>query len=289
MIDLRKDVSIVDYLSKKGFVFHRRGNKWFTNSPFTTDKTPSFCVFEDGAFKDFSTGKAGNVITLAKFFGDDLRKLSDIEKKWVPPVKIEKYPWNGIPRRYLDIESKEKEEVLKYASGRGITRGFEPGCFFTKDGTEFVKHLALIFPHQNNGIITGCKFRAIKSSPRRFSVGGVLGFYVLENNIPSFEEPVYYLIEGEANANSMWEHLISIGKPGVVASAGSVTSIPKKIETSYRKKLLVDFDGDEDKYQSRIGFYKHLDVEPVKLMLPKGEDINSLYCSNQLSIINTFL
>lgn len=269
-------MQIIDYLSSKGYKFRRQGNNWFTNSPFNAgDHTPSFCVFADGGFKDFSTGKAGNIITLAKYFGDRIVPIH------VPPIaRKEKKKWPGfVPTRFTEITKAERQQVTDYATSRGIHRGYVCGQFFIKTDTGFDAHLGILFPHRDENMdITGAKFRALYPiDGQRFSSSGQLGFYVLEN-IKEREEPTLYIVEGEANANSLWEHLRNIGKSGVVLSTGGVSSIPKQIPHKYRHlkcKIFIDYDGDEAKYNDRISRYVHLGT-PVKLILPKGQDLNSL-------------
>lgn len=282
---IRAEVSVVDYLSTRGFAFKRKGNKYFTNSPFNEqDRTGSFCVFPDGAYKCFSTGKVGNVITLMRHFGDSLS--TPVPKVWVAPKTYERKAWNGVPKAFLT----DSEEVHAYARSRGITHGYESGCFYTKTEDGFDKHLAILFPHKNGGVITGAKFRALSPiDGQRFSSSGKLGFYILSNIIESFEEPMFYLIEGEANANSLWEYFKLTGRSAVVASAGAVTSIPKELPTAYAGKLLIDYDGSEEKYAERIKCYAHLGLQPVRIILPKGEDINSLWIKGELALIDSML
>lgn len=293
-----RDIPCVDYLQMKGYKIERRGNKWFTNSPFRNERTPSFCIFPDNAWVDFgwngSGPKSGNVITLAKHFGDDLRDFRNKSFAWKPPAILTRKAWNGMKEKFIDLSTEERNKVMAYAESRGIVRGYANGCFFTKTDTGFDRHLAILFPHQDsNGTITGAKFRALEQiNGQRFSSSGQLGFYVLENIKDSFEEPVFYLIEGEANANSLWEHCRNIGKSCVVASAGGVTSVPKELPHKYahlKGKIMIDFDDSESSYQERLSKYVHLGLEPVKLILPKGQDLNSLYCSNDIKLINHLL
>lgn len=287
MQNLREELSVVDYLQSKGYVFKKKGNKFFTNSPFVdNDRTPSFCVFPDGAWKDFSSGRAGNVITLIRHFKDNPKTL-DIPSNWIAPKEYPKKIWSGIPHKFLEMKDFEREKIVAYAALRGITSGYKPGCWFSKSDTGFDKHLAIMFPHQNNGIITGAKFRSLPEDEQRFSSSGQLGFYILEHEEKiSFESKVYYLVEGEANANSLWEYIKTLRKSCLVMSAGAVTAIPRTLPTKENTTLLIDYDGNETKYQQRVAKYAHLNVTPLKLILPKGEDLNTLYCSKKIHLIN---
>jgi DNA primase len=71
--------SVKDFLEQKGYKWKPKGNLWVTNSPFKPggDSNPSFYLYPSGVFKCYSTGKAGNAITLAKFFNESLAEVSD--------------------------------------------------------------------------------------------------------------------------------------------------------------------------------------------------------------------
>ena len=54
-------------------------------------------------------------------------------------------------------------------------------------------------------------------------------------------------------------------------------TIPKKYD-AYERYVIIDYDNDEKLYKNRIETYENL-AKPIKMILPKGEDINSLYNS----------
>jgi hypothetical protein len=64
--------------------------------------------------------------------------------------------------------------------------------------------------------------------------------------------------------------------------------LPEHLQNS-KIKLIVDFDGNEKLYQERLRLYKDLGAEPIKLILPKGEDINSLFVKKQMYLIEHLL
>lgn len=272
--------SIVDYLKAKGYVFQKQGNRWLTNSPFNdSDRTPSFVVFPDNGFKCFSTGRWGDISTLVAYFLDDLAEVSKVTPVWTAPKEPKRKPWSGkIPKTFLTLQPQELQDVMQYAASRRITEGFQPGRFFEATATGFSYHPALVFPHKDkDGAVTGAKFRAIQG--KRFSSSGKLGFYRLEYG----NNPEVWLVESESSANSWWEFCKFVGKSVVVLSTGGVTAVPKALPNGIKAgKLIVDYDGDETLYQQRLLQYKHLGLEPVKLPLAKGEDINSLWCQKNL-------
>ena len=280
-------LTVYDYMISKGYQWVRRGSIYFTNSPFNpSDRTPSMALMPSGVFKDYSTGRSGNIYTLLKHFGD--KPSLSLKSTWVPPAPKVSKPWNGIPKRYLEISQDYKDRIKAYADSRRIKEGYLPGATFFQDKGEFKQSPpAVLFPHVNeHSVITGGKFRFIEGK-QRFTCRGVLGFYILENLIDSFESPEFYLVESESSANSLWSYFKDIGKPCVVASAGSVTSIPKSIPLNYKMKgnLIIDFDGSEEKYRERLKLFEHLELNPIRLMLHKVEDINSLYAKNQIQWI----
>jgi hypothetical protein len=128
----------------------------------------------------------------------------------------------------------------------------------------------------------------------RFTSRGRLGWYILENIISgTYELPTLFIAESETSANSLWEHLKTLGKSCVVLSAGSVGAtppIPVKYSKLVDKRLIIDYDGDEDKYNERLINYKvYENIKPIKVILPKGEDLNSLYASGKINLINNLL
>lgn len=61
--ELVESVDIVDYIGARNDL-KKKGANYFMRSPFGADKTPSFCVNPvQQYFKDFSSGRSGNVLT----------------------------------------------------------------------------------------------------------------------------------------------------------------------------------------------------------------------------------
>lgn len=272
-------MNIVEYMESRGFKFKRKGKYLFTNSPFSNDSDPSFCVFPDGGFKDFSTGRAGNVVTLANHYGDTIK---DFDRKVPPPPAIRGWD-NSVPTIHTNLSDSEKLACKNYAASRGVVSGYIPAKVRVDDELR----LSLLFVHQNAyGTITGGKFRLLEPvDGQRFTSRGTLGFYVLKNLVGGFEPPSLYVIEGEINGNSLWEYMKLNKRNGVVASIGGVGSVPKKLPFPFQGKLLIDFDGSQEKYDGRVKLFAHLGLTPVKMVLPKGEDFNSLWIKRQTNLV----
>lgn len=292
------EVSIVAYLQAKGKSFIKDRKGYWCSSPFSRDSDPSFLVDHNNKWRDFSTGKGGRksgAVSLAFQLDGNVDVLRTIDNVFIctekaPPMGE---PFNNkIPDKYLNISRDEKQMIVNYAKSRGIISGYEQGVYFTKAGENWIRHLSIVYPHKSDAGIIGAKFRNISGDKKdRFRVRGQLGFYILENKVESFDNKLY-LIEGEGNANSLWEYCKLTSRNAVILSTGAVSAIPSKIPDTYKDRdgyLLIDYDGNEEIWQERVKMYNHLNLKAVKLVLPKGEDINSLYVKEQLHLIDNML
>lgn len=116
---IRREADIVEIISDH-LVLKKRGKNYIGLSPFTSEKTPSFVVSPDKQiFKDFSSGKGGNVFT----FLMEYRRITFIEavKELAEKLSIE-IPTESAAEQKLSSEkvSKRKrtlellEDVKKY-------------------------------------------------------------------------------------------------------------------------------------------------------------------------------
>lgn len=315
--DLVKDISIIDYLEKRGFKFKAAGGgKHFCSSPFSRDTNWSFCVYPTNTYFDWSTGHGGNIVSLHSrlmglSFSDAINDLTanNTYEKYKPNYKQYKQSKDFFKdfdyKKYINTNAAEVEEIQKYAASRRITSGYLPGVFFTREKDEkgherWVRNPSMMFLHQDeNGNICGAKFRKItlqtpKDQSPRFSARGNLGFFILRGHQDNelSEQAVLYVVESESSAISLSDYLNQIKTPSVVLSTGGVSSPPKRIPAKYKGlpvKLIIDYDGNEKLYQERLKLYSHLNAEPIKMILPKGEDINSLYCQDKMYLIEHLL
>jgi DNA primase len=298
--EVAKGVSILSYLSDKGIRYKNQGTYYRCSSPFSEDNNWSFTIYpKTNSFFDYSNGDGGDIIYLAMKlegmnFPDAVHFLSNGEyDKYDPKKAISINDLDFTYKRYFNYNADESRQIYKYAKSRGLRSGFDYGIFFTKDDAtnNWVRHPCLMFPHlDNTGKVIGCKMRAIEGTGNdRFRAKGRLGFYILENILSdSFEDTTVYLVESETSANSLWEYFREIEHNSVVISCGAVSSVPNAIPSFYHKyklKIIIDYDGDEELYNQRLELYKHLGGEPIKLILPKGEDINSLWAKGKINQI----
>lgn len=307
LIQSAKEISIRDYLEKRGFVTKKIGTRFLTKSPFNRDTNPSFVIYPSNTYFDWSSGKHGDIIDLVKelehyTFKEALEHLQSNEYEKF--VKLDTQETTKEPfdlRRYITYKHSEVKRIREYARERGITEGYENGIFFTREAGEFGKetwkrHPSIGFVHRDKNLqICGIKLREINPEANpRFSARGQLGLYILNGmNHKKYTDPALYVVEGEGNANSLWMSLkktydvISIG--GATATTFHLKNLPQHLQQLPKKKLIIDYDGNEELYQERLKLYEHLDAEPIKLILPKGEDINSLYMAGKMYLIEHLL
>lgn len=277
-------------LESLGHTFIKDGRCWFTNSPLNPDdKDPSFAIFPDGGWYCFSTRKggspetSGSVENLARLLHVPLPELPE----WKPVESNGQKPWTEVPNHYIDVTEDQERQIRGYAESRGVLNGYTPGVYFTKDKEP---RPSMLFLHGDGVTITGGNFRDIDVNARRYTMRGKLGFYILENVLDN--DPHLYLIEGEINANSFWEYCKLTGRSAIVLSAGSVSRIPAKLPEKFmslKGSLLIDYDGNETKWEQRIKSYSHLKLNPVKLCLPKNRDLNSLWIEGKMNLIENLI
>lgn len=323
-------ISIKEFLEGIGVSTRKEGHRYFASSPFASDRNWSFCIYPTNTYFDFSTGHGGNIINLVSRLygistGEAAKRLAEGIKNetYKPNYKAykepERYPGPFNLKKYINTSEEECERIKAYAASRKIAEGFECGVFFTRqyseDGSHFlgwVRVPALAFVHVDQNLQPcGIKFRKlVTSSPKdpspRFSARGRLHHYLLlpsnslaqetqsQTILGEISKNVLYVVEGEANANSLWEYL---GRTCSVLSAGGVSSALTReelptilsITPTSKIKLLIDYDGNEKLYQERLKLYEGLHADPIRMILPKGEDINSLYNQNKMWMIEHLL
>lgn len=315
MADLEeiRNISIIDYLNGIGIEVRKEGNRHFASSPFSSDRNWSFCIYPTNTYFDWSTGTGGDIITLHSRIAritywaaaTELGRGIAYEKYKPNYKKIKEDPefYKEFKiERYITRRADERHAIQVYAASRGITSGYECGVFFSRGkGTEkWIRNPSMMFIHVDKNMNQcGAKFRRIRQQPNstdqsaRFSARGKIGVYVVDLCTPvGLVQEMVYVVEGEANANSLAEHLMKLGRKACVLSFGGVTSpldaFPNHL-TGLPIKLIIDYDGSEKLYQERIRLYKDIKAEPIKLILPKGEDINSLYVKNEMYLIENLL
>ncbi len=316
------NISIIDYLNEIGIPTRREGNRAFCSSPFSRDTNWSFCIYPSNTYFDFANGHGGNIVNLYSRINGVT--TAEAFKALKESIKYEKYkpnyketkraqaeiqqPFNY--QKYVNTDPEECKQIKAYAASRGISEGFFCGVFFERDTeserlpsselrrVQWVRVPALGFLHvDKDNKPCGAKFRRIDKKEPRFAARGHLAFYILMGNhteLSGLKESVTYVVESESSANSLYEFLKSTGTCHTIISFGGVSNVktleqlPNTIPLK-NIKLIIDYDGNEELYQERLKLYEGLGAEPIKLILPKGEDINSLYCKNQMWLIEHML
>lgn len=306
-IDAAKEISIRDYLEFRGIKTVQTGKKWFCSSPFSKDSNWSFAIYPNNTFYCWSTGKGGDIIKLVQYLeGCNFREaLNHLSADRYTPYKFNyiKFKedddfWKDFDiKKYKNNNEDEIKRIISYGQSRSICSGFDCGVYFTRDfnTNTWLRNPALMFPHQDmDGNIIGAKFRNIDNNNNpRFTTRGRLGFYILNTvGSSSYQERKIWLCESETSSNSLWEYFRSTNRSATIISMGGVSSAPKQLPTSCEGmsvSLIIDYDGNEKLYQERLSKYEHLNIKPIKIILPKGEDINSLYHTGRMWTIENLL
>jgi len=299
-LDLAKNISIISFLESKGSSFKYLGNKAYCHSPFTEESTPSFCVYlSSNRFVDYSSGHKGDIVSLvsslySKNFIESVNYLLDKDvtintKVFIPKKVRPKKKFNLSD--YLTDDKDKIDLIKKYADSRKISRFFFFGVF--RYGSKEIP--SILFPSFNEDMeIVGARLRSCIQSTEvpRFYKAGENGVYVIDLiKEDHYSEPFIIFSESETSSNSLAEFIDKNNINAVIICFGGVSNqamLPKKYQYIKNRKVLIDYDGDENKYLERIKRHEKLG-EPIKLILPKGEDINSLYCKNKLNIINNLI
>lgn len=291
-VDSLKEISIEDYLSKRGFHIENRGRLKYCLSPFSEERTPSFCIYPTNTFYDWANGIGGDIIKLVMemeglSFKEATSHLSvgnfsilDIKSiREEPPKK------KFILENYTTDDPYEMELISRYAYGRGIVRNFAHSAFYIYHNGDFIRRPAMGFVHVDENLnVCGVKMRDLKPfNGRRFSARGLQKYYIISNCV---ETNSLYIVESESSANSLLDFMSIIGFKSTIVSFGSWNNIPRelpeKLEKANRRSIIIDYDGDEDLYNEKMERFGHFNAREVKLRLPKGEDVNSLYTKGAL-------
>jgi len=310
-LDEAKDVSIKDYLEQRGIRVEKSGSKWFCSSPFSRDTNWSFVIYPNNTFYCWSTGRGGDIVKLVQHLeGVDFRTAlehlgqTEYKKYEINYVKFKEDEdfWKDFDyTKYLTRDENEKAAIISYGASRSIHSGYHCGVYFTRnfESGGWIRHPSLMFLHEDkDGNIIGAKFRQIPNADgtyngARFSMRGRPGFYVLDTEVSEkYEKRIVFLAESETSSNSLWEYLSNKQVSAYIFSVGGVTSVPKELPVKFQGlelRLIIDYDGDEKLYEERLKLYEHLDVKPIKIILDKGQDINSLYHNKEMWKIENLL
>jgi len=300
--EMIKAMSIASFLSERGYVGKKMGKRWFFLSPISGESNPSLLVNADNTFYDFSSGKGGDIISLVQnmwgvgfldalsILKQDLPYIPQAPKKREGEVEVVKR-FNF--ERYLTDSRRDSMLIKHVMNARGIRNFYLDGKFWAGH------HVAgALFPHYDpSGELKGCKIRNVEGMGRKWHFDGdPKSAYVVDCTRPYSYLTTLYISESETSSNSLAEVLLEYGKSGVVVSFGGWNGIVEAIDdwSSYfsnfrRKKIIIDYDGSEDTFQERMRVYEGIEGEFVKMILPKGEDINSLYATKKHHIIKTFI
>lgn len=109
-------ISIEEYLAKKGIQYKKTGKELVTKCVFCEKENHLYFNAETSQYDCKVCGEQGNIFTLAKFFGDDIKEILINNKKNMEIKKI------IISETEIDRYNKAlPNEIKKYLNDRGIT------------------------------------------------------------------------------------------------------------------------------------------------------------------------
>lgn len=305
-ISIAKSVSIGEYLSLRGIEPEKGGgrNTAKYSSPFASDSKPSFVFYKaSNSFYCFSTGHGGDVISLCmEMEGVNFPKAVEILcKKEYTPYKVKDFvTTRRIVINDFDLSKHTTEDfrhirlIDRYARSRRISEGYARCVIRSYDekSDDWTQHPALGFVHVGKDLKScGVKLRKLDAiGDDRFKARGRQCYYILENLLDqSPSKPILFIVESESSANSLWQFAKEERVNCVIISFGSVTTLPDGLPDKYSKindiRVIIDYDGSEDLFNERVKMYEKFKGKVIKLILSKGQDINSMYIDGTIKLL----
>lgn len=287
-----------------------RRDRYICLSPITNEKNASFYIYPENKFYCFSSGTGGSIIDLVRVleqltFIDAVRHILEFKKtNNIDGISLTKL--NSRPEKvygtfniksYVSKLDIYVDTIIEYGEERGFLkdsylpcRYMEPYTFLDIGGhkvTTFIEMSGAGFPHTDHfNIVCGMKIRGIsdKADPK-FNQRGKPGFYVIENRT-SNDDPAVYIVESETSASSFGKYVKELEANCVIISFGGINSVPKCLPYKYEylteRYLIIDYDGDEDKWEKRKNTFKHLKADALEIPAEKGVDLGSLSNNGEL-------
>jgi hypothetical protein len=300
-----KKISIKHFLSSLGHKIKQQHGRNVTNSPLSDDTNPSFNIYPENTFYDWSTGVGGTIIDLVmNLYSLNFREAmdflnggasEDIKMVKHKPVKTKKREVKFNIETYYCRDTDNMSNVMKYMDSRLLKfNQCNAGQYFTKESNKWQGNLSVMFYHRDEfGNICGAKFRKIdpKDNGDKWSSRGRLFYYVLEDIVCADVIPTIFITESETSSNSLYHYFKESGRKNfVILCFGGVHSAPDLLPLKYdwcsKRFIIIDYDGSEESYTKRVKALEHLKAQDIKLALPKGEDVNSMYLKGEMEQFN---
>jgi hypothetical protein len=299
-----KKICVKHFVQNLGHQVKAKHRYHVTNSPLSDDTNPSFVIYPENTFYDFSTGVGGTIIDLVmNLYNLEFKQAVEFlnikdSNKAVVVSRPKKTKQSDVKFNIETYYSKSKDNIMavaKYMVGRALTYNeCNAGMYFIKKDNKWESNLSLMFYHRDEfGNICGAKFRSVDpEDEQRWSSRGRLFYHVLEYIQCSDALPRIFITESETSSNSLFNYLKESGRKNfVILCFGGVNSAPKILPLKYdwtnkHRYILIDYDGSEEDYNKRIKALDHFKAKDIKLALPKGEDINSMYMKKEMKQFN---
>jgi hypothetical protein len=219
---------------------------------------------------------------------------ADIVKVKHKPIQSKKNDVKFNIETYYSRDTENINKVMEYMDSRALTfQQCNAGNYFTKVGNKWQSNLSLMFYHRDEfGNICGAKFRNINpTKDNKWSSRGRLFYNVIEDVVCADVIPTIFITESETSSNSLYNYFKNTGRKNfVILCFGGVNSAPDLLPLKYdwcaKRFIIIDYDGSEEKYKKRVESLKHLNAKDIKLALPKGEDVNSMYMKDEMEKFN---
>jgi replicative DNA helicase len=273
------------YVQGKGWKYKRSGDQIVLEScPLCNKGEYKFYISDTkGAWVCYhakSCGRKGNFYQLLKEFGDS---------KLVQPLASQPQTKANRRRFYLsDMLSYEvalaaDTDTLAYLQGRGITKetaqAWHLGVKTDRDGVKW-----LLIPYLKGDEIVDVKYRSLPPASKRFQrIGGgesvLFGQHLLEQHKKDKTRKLY-MVEGELDAITMWQHGYS---PVLSTTTGAANFRPEwydAIEAYDPELVIVCYDSDA---AGQAGAEKHIkkfqesNRQCVNVVLPGVKDVNEFF------------
>ena len=294
---IKSSLSIID-------VLHRFRLKIENNNrvlcPFHDDKIPSLQIYpKTNSYCCFSTkckvGSGDALELLHKLNGKDKHAAIEIAKEMLGHVAPPAENLNEVFKK-LQTNFKRSEVAKKYAENRSLKiENLEIG--YNAGSYQDLKN-CLIFPLKNRaGDVVSMYGRSIKSAnkSRHFYQKGRTGIY------PSYPKPTtrrLILTEGIIDAVSLIQNLELDKTSSVMALYGAKVLNQEQelaiVELKELEEVIFYFDGDAAGKAASEKWLKYflelkLGLKVSQVILPKGEDANSLLIGHEAEVLSELL
>lgn len=234
--------------------------------------------------KAASCAQSGNFYQLLKFQGDtpDVAPLSSIN----PAIKVKKTFTLDSLQPFREA-LRDSPEAIRYLSLRGLTLETAEAHYLgykDKDGIQ-----QLMIPYIRDGIVVDVKYRLLPASedgirPKYGRLAGGESVLYGEQQLPAAAGETLYLVEGEMDALTMWQHGLRPVLSTTTGASSFKTEWYDAIIAAKPAKIVLCYDTDAagqigaEKLRSRL----EGEIPVTNLVLGEGaeKDVNEYFLTH---------